>query len=358
MDIRNQSEILIPKNCTRTANAQITDKSTTATYYGPGELVITDTKGTVLNNTTALKSVSEIMFHIRNASGESGQHISLRGDEITSYTSRLFKLAQPQVTVVDITQFSLTNFTYRLQLTSDKVPCYGQQPYRTSVHITVGETAYASKAALATAFAAKINEFYNTGNTDRSTFKLSAAVEQTDKLVITSIDQDSDGLLFQVDPQLFSVSADGFEATIVDNKTGAISYSSVTKDAWERGRGTYELVQEIEKTGRGFVQNRYGRVLQPYYPLALDYDTSVLGKFEADGTTVKRYDEVTIGWQRTRRTVGGDHTHQGVITIFLPVEDNTTSQVNGTDTSSILKVLNKYIVTEYGIGTAITLSTP
>ena len=49
-----------------------------------------------------------------------------------------------------------------------------------------------------------------------------------------------------------------------------------------------------------------------------------------------------------------DH-EEGVVTLYLPVEDNATSQV-GVATTGIIAVLEKYLVTEYGVGTAFTIT--
>lgn len=355
-DIRNHSALIVAKNCDRTANVQISDPDTPATYIGTGETVITDTAGTVLNTTTAVKAISEIQFHTRSENGNFRPTLSVKGEDIVGYTHQQFLAPQGQVTVVDFTEFGLTNHTYILKFTSYKD--FSPQPFRQTIEVEVGGTAL-TKAQLAQAFADKINLFFNEQNIDYSSFRLTAAVQGTssDQLVIsTFIGREPDGLNYHVNYQRFYTQAIGYEATIVDNLTAAINTNGVTVNQAQVGKGDYWHVRECEKTERGFTESLAGRVAYNTYAVNIPYETELLSKYEADGTTLKRYDMINIHWRRGKKSFSGDHTHQGVIKLFLPVEDNGTNQVDGANTSSIVKVLNKYIVTEYGVGTAFTVS--
>ena len=351
MDIRNNAAIVIAKNCGRTANVQVKDKATTATFYGPGEVVITNEAGTVLTASTALKSVSAIVIKARRADGLGYQDVTIKGKDIKGYTGRQFLAPQSQVVVIDITEYNKTNFLYTLNFTDDQD--FNMQPHRTQVSVEVGGTAL-TKAQLAAAFVAKINQRFGTGNYHNATFSLFAEVADTDKIKITALDGPFDGLNFSLFYQRFTVRAFDFAATIKDNKTAAIT-GSVTANRATKGFGHYEEVMQLEKTGRGFSQEDYGRISGMGYDRRPVYDTEVLGKYEADGTTVKRYASVTINWESESGGIVGNHTHAGAIHLFLPVEDAATSQV-GVATTGILAVLNKYIVTEYGVGTAFTIS--
>lgn len=364
MDIRNNAEIFIAKNVARTATVQILDKDA-ASFWVPGEIVITNTRGVALDTTTAVKAVKTICIHAKNASGNSGQNVYLKGADIVGYTHRLFKAPQPQVAVIDITDFARTDFTYQLEFT-DELTC--GRPQRRTISVTVGSTAE-TKLSLATKFVDKINEYFINQNKDRTVLSLSAAIVDTDKIAVTAENRDADGLNFEVETQQFIVDYYGYDktaissnpesfgATVEDNRSSAIV--SPAYPVMERGVGTFELVSQNEKQARGFAQSAYNELSSSSYIVSNDYDTAVLGKFEANGTTLRRFDEITIKYKRPTSNVSGAHAQEGVIQLYLPVEDNATSQVNGVGvTTSILGVLNKYIVTEYGVGSAITLSTP
>jgi hypothetical protein len=345
MDVRNVSAILIAKNCTRTADVQILN-SATAKYYGAGELVITDGAGTPLTTATALKAVPEIRLYARRADGVGGNYVAVQGKDIVSYTHKKYVAPQSQAVYVDITEATKTNFVYALHFTSDKD--FAEVPHRDSVHVEVGATAL-TKVQLVDAFVAKINLRFNTQNIDESTFRLIAAKVSTDKLLITAVDGPWDGLTERVGYQRFTVQAYDFGATIKDNKTAIITETTPDIPRATKGFGDYFEVMELEKTGRGFAQSRFGSIMNPWADIRNVYDTEIYGRFEADGTTTRRYDLVTIRYNRANRSITGDHTHEGAITLFLPVEDNDTSQVNAAD--GIVPILNNYIVTEWGVGT-------
>lgn len=352
MDIRNNASIFIAKDCARTATVQITDPATTATYYGPGEIVITNTAGTALTTATALKSVPEIMIHGRSASGKQGNVVTIKGSEIVKYSYRRYVAPQPQAVYVDITEFNLTDFTYSLHFTSDQDWCV--TPHTKSVSVPVGKTAK-TKLQLATAFVDKINNLFGADNQDFTTFRFVASLVATDKIKILAVEDDMpDGLNLKYRPQRFTVQANGYEATITDNKTAALTSPEAINRA-TKGVGTYFEVAEAEKTGRGFAQGRYGFVLSNTHLRMPDYDVEVLGMYEANGTTLKRYDEIVITWVKDVKDIGGNHPHGGAVILYLPVEDNDTNQV-GVATTGIVPVLNKYIVTEYGVGSAFTIS--
>lgn len=356
MDIRNSNAIVIAKNCTRTASVQVTDPETVATYYGLGEVVVTDTAGTPLTTTTAVKAIPEIAIHARNQAGEEKAPVVIKGADIVGYTYENYVLPQEQVIVVDFTEFALTNHSYILKFTSYKD--FRPQPQRQTVVVEVGDTAL-TKVQLATKFVDQINLFFDSQNIDRSSFKMSAVLADTDKVQITlnsEVNLD-DGLNYCPDYQRISASVIGSEAVIVDNLTEAISYGAISADQATVGRGDFYEVRSIEKTERGFREGEYGRVAKNSYAFSLNYDTEIDGEFEADGTTVKRYDCVNIHWIRSKKSFSGDHSHRGVTKLFLPVEDNATSQV-GVAATGIIAVLNKYIVTEWGVGEAVVLSTP
>ena len=147
MDINYAASLFIAKVCARAA----TDAST----LGPGELAITDSYGTVLTDSTALKSVPYIQIHARSFNGVGGINILLKGTDIKGYTHRKYVAPVPQATLVNITEFNKTNFTYSLYITTDRELCRSLN--RKTVSVTVGATAK-TKVQLVDAFVEKINQ--------------------------------------------------------------------------------------------------------------------------------------------------------------------------------------------------------
>lgn len=91
--------LLIGKKLTRTVNAQITDSSA-ATYIADGELLVTDSSGTVLDSTTVLTKAS-----VRIVQGQGANKPLIWSDEInkadvTSYTGKSYTAGTVQIDYV------------------------------------------------------------------------------------------------------------------------------------------------------------------------------------------------------------------------------------------------------------------
>lgn len=341
----------IPFSADRTASAQIKDKATTATYYKPGELVITDDAGTLLTSATALKAVPAINIHMRGVEGKVFSNVRIAGKDIVGYTMTPYVAPQELVHTVD---FGMVNTdvgaTYQVKFTDDESTNRYCNVFSDQVSVTT-KTAI-TKSALVDLFVDKINLRFKTLNTKHTTFYLEAA-NSGGLLVITTLHFGFDPIRDKYAPERYSVQV-GEEAplaTILSNKTAALVTPATAR--MTRGAGSYYSVAQAEYEAVGFTNDVYGNVFPATPPPALiNYQAK---EFFADGLTANGYDIVTINY----KIEGGDYTqtaHTGAVYIYLPLEDNDTSQVDGLDTSSIVKVLNKYIFTEYEVGKAITVS--
>lgn len=357
MNIQNIKHIQIAKNCTRTASVQVTDPTTTATYWGAGEVVVTKLDNTtVLDATTALGSLKGIAIHQRSFDGKDKSTFTIYKDAVKSYKSRLYQAAVEQSIVIDITGFDETNFTYVLTFRNKGQQTTYKSAY--SVSVAVGDTAY-DKSGLADAFVAALNRAFNDGGGDFTNFNGVATKDAGGNAIVIDFAQSYDVSLNRpLSFQRVTVQTNGFEATILDNLTGAIAYTTnsnnVTRAQANVGVGTYDQVHYAEITGRGFAERQFQFYAGAPYDVAIPYDTDY--KYEADGTTPKRFDVITIGWEKSTSGISGSHSHKGNFDLYLPVEDNATSQV-GVATTGIVAILNKWFVTELGVGTAVTVTT-
>jgi hypothetical protein len=351
MDIQGNTKVFFPDSCARTANVQVTDAATSATFIGPGELVVTNAAGTVLTTATALASVPVIRLVHRAKNGTMRPFAEIRKQDVTGYFGKNYVAAAPLVHVVtlDAGVASLTDHTFTLSFSNAGYTNCDLFTRSVSYTVTTAETV----TQIATGLAAAINSYFDTRNTDGTTFSATAAVVN-DKVVITAGEFLDPLTLNNVyEPTRFTVVATSFKATITDNKTGTVSDGTTTYDQMTRGAGTnFEAIQ-VERRGLGFSSSGYTQVAFAPYELTKSYDAK---QFESDGSTSARYDVLVINWEHSHNSLT-NYTKRGNIRIFLPVEDNATSQV-GVATVGIVPVLNKYFVTELGIGTAFTVTTP
>lgn len=341
----------IPDSCARTASAQIKDKATTATYYGKGELVITDDNGVVLTNATALKSVPAINIHMRGIEGKAFSNVRIAGKDITGYTLTPYVAPQELVHTVD---FGMTTTDvgamYQVKLTDDE--CSGMYGQIFSDQVSVVTPTAITKSALVDLFVTKINLRFKTLNTKHTTFYLEAS-NVGGLLVLTTLHFGFDPVTDKYRPERYSVQVNDSAplATVLSNKLDALVTPATPR--MTKGTGSFYSVSQIEYEAAGFTNDAYGNVFPLTPPAArINYQAQ---EFFADGLTANGYDIVTINY----KIEGGDYTqtaHTGAVYLYLPLEGNATSQVDGLDTSSIVKVLNKYIVTEYGVGTAVVVS--
>lgn len=96
MDISNFKEIIVAKDCARTANVQVWDPNAATTYLGNGEVVITDAQGNILDNTVT-KAVDRIFIKSRSAVGDGTlSSVELRGQDITGFYCENYAAASEQ----------------------------------------------------------------------------------------------------------------------------------------------------------------------------------------------------------------------------------------------------------------------
>lgn len=82
-------------------------------------------------------------------------------------------------------------------------------------------------------------------------------------------------------------------------------------------------------------------------PVHYHYDAPLSVNGEAE-----TFDLITIRWEDVDSNNFGHNVHEGSLTLAVPVG---AGQADG-GTNTIEEVLNKYIVTEYGVGTSIAVS--
>ena len=137
MDVRDINQLYIAENCDRTAggaetidgasvtgvqiHAPLIDAGTAAgTYYGNGELLITDPSGRVLTTTiigSEGKLIPEIVFHQRSLNGRN--HFGgkdLQGANITSYDLRPYVAPSEETAVVHTINATLQDYSYMLKI--------------------------------------------------------------------------------------------------------------------------------------------------------------------------------------------------------------------------------------------------
>lgn len=353
MDTKGISTIFIPGNVARTASVQVTDPTTTATYLKGGEMVITDEAGTVLTSATALKAVDRIQLKNRSLDGKFSRNLTIKGSDITSYRGVKYLAPQELVHVItlDDSVEALTNHSFNLMIESNQDFC-GTYSFKKTVGFAI--TTATTKDAIVDGLVAAVNTQFGVGVRSKTTFAIVASKVANGgdpQLVLTSFDRNPPRDLNTIyRPQRYSVANTSFTATVEDNKTADLVYNAAGTTALRmtKGKGSYWEVGTMERTGRGESEVQYNRTFNNTHIVTQSYDAE---EFQSDGVTANEYDGIVINYVSRNEDLLSQTQH-GCVKIMLPVEDNATSQVNGVATSSIVKVLNKYIVTEYGIGTA------
>ena len=337
----HNGNFLVVDSCGRTANVQVTDPATTATYIGEGELVIADDKGVALTTSTALKTVPAINVYIRNKDGEVGPKIRIPGKDIVAYRGRKYKAPVLFTAYAEVVNYNKTNHTYTLHIWEEGNFNVNHVP----VSITTGDTAY-TKPQLINAFVAAINLQFKTGNRDLSIPYIEASnVGNTHIKLVGLDDTNYDALTKPRSINRFSVQAiDGF-ATITNNHLAALTVPE-SVDKCTVGFGDWRDIESLEIHGKARDSFKYKELRSTGFPVKHEYNV-VAGE---------TYDTVTIEWKSKMENNGVifNQANQS-LAIALPVTNNNASQV-GAATTGIIAVLEKYIVTEHGIGTAFTIS--
>lgn len=351
MDIKHINNFLVAKDCDRTnsivpdtiagdsvTGIQVTsskqdDGTTATTYFGPGELAITDPSGLVVDNTVT-KAVEGIKFLLRTSDGQSVlPYKELAGATVTDYNLQPY--TAPAELVASVTGIPVYNdFSYIVRIRkvgTDKIKP-GIPTSRTVNYIS-------DATATATEIAQGLVDAINTGFSRETVLPVEAVLNATDDgVVIKAKSLEWELGAFAYEKLRFVVELVSFEATTVYNNTADLTVDTVTYPKATIGSGSYEQVADMEWFSRffsgEFVQN----------------DKAFLAnEIRMNANSANTYDILTISWKDRDQSFGVHTARQGEITLALPVENNATNQV-----ADIVATLDKYIVTEFGVGTALT----
>jgi len=353
MDVRDINNAYVAKNCDRTAgtdtsnidgntvtgvqiHAPLIDAGTAAnTYYGAGELVITDVSGRVLNTTTAIKAVPEIVIHQRSFDGTN--HFTspvIKGASITNYNLVPYKAPVEHLAVVHTVDNSLLDHTYMIKIR--RIGTDNNMIKETTVKTAFFQSAVggSTAAAIVTGLAAYINNNFNLD----PLVPITAAVANTSELVITALPYEYEVGKFRYSKLDFVIELVNFDATVEYNREAALTVTDAYAQA-TKGAGTFEQVSDMERFAKFYT----GANKDLQSPI---YKRNIVA-FETQ--SAETYDTLVINWVNTQGDFSANVRQEGALTIFLPVTDNATNQV-GVALIGIVAVLDQYIVTEHGTG--------
>lgn len=341
LDQTHNGKFFVPDACARTASVQVKDSATTATYIGKGELVFTDDFGTVLTTAAALKSVPAINLRFRGLNGAFDKFARIEGKNIVGYRGVNYVAPVQLTTYVAVTDFAKTNHSYVMHISEDgaTMPAPKFEP----VTITTGATAY-TKKALIDAFVAAINLRFDTANRDEDLIKLTAENITDTHIKIEAKDYSQyDALTFRRNTVVYTVQVLDDWGTVTSNRSDALIAPEAV-DKYTRGIGDARDVAEMEllakAQGNVVYQDFSGKV-----PRTRTYNVNLDETYD--------YIHIELSTPIAVNEIGKSVNRQ-LISIALPITDNATSQVGATN--GIVPVLNKYCVTEWGVGTAFTIS--
>ena len=337
----HNQNFLVVDSCARTASVQVHDPETIATFIGKGELVITDDRGVVLTTATALKTVPAINVRIRNTDGKFGPKIRIPGADLVAYRGKKYVAPVLFTTYLEVTDFNKTEHTYTIHIWEEGNFNVNHVP----VSVTTGTTAY-TKTQLINAFVDAINAQFKTGNRDLSIPYISASNVGNTHIKLVGLDSPKyDSLTMPRTVNRFSVQAIGSFATVTNNHLAALT-SPEAVDKCTVGSGDWRDVSELEIHGKARDSFQYKELRPEGFPVRHNYNT----------VEDETYDFITIEW-KSKLENGGVIFNQAnqMLTIALPVTNNNASQV-GVATTGIVAVLEKYIVTEWKVGSAFTIS--
>lgn len=370
MDIRNISRLAIAENCART-NLLVAENidgvavtgvqlwapkndtgADAGSYIGKGEVLVTDEQGRSLTAVTATKAIPAIVFHQRSLDGKHHyQSNPIKGSEITSYELTPYAAPVEEVGLIHTIDATLTDYTYVIKLrrrVSDKMHVTNGQEIRT-ISYTVGSVAMAAQDII-DALVIEANKL-----NDDELFPIVAARTSsgaTSCLELTAQPLKWELGKYEYDQLRFTIENVNFTATTLTNEFAAIGagsdpagvgYAQATK-----GAGNYKQVADMEFHGLVFTGANIDKLSPEFQRRLVSYDAQ---EFEDDGTTANRYDTLVINWSHVEGAWSHNVHQEGSMLIFLPLDDNLANQQN-----DIVTTLNNYIVTEWGVGTAKTLS--
>lgn len=415
IDTKNIKEVFVLKDCNRTANVQIWDKNNATTYLGNGECVITDPSGKVLDTTTAVKSVDRIFLHTRSSQGDDvARSVELPGSAITGLFCENYAAATEQISYLGYNGTSgnidvnlVADTLYWIKVISkhtshcrDVETFSWKSGYSTptaadvvlrlaqSINIKGGVNGYdptlriqAEALTDATSVAIVPTGTVTTGS---KTVTFSAAVTTlavgdvltiatvpylVEKVISTTQVQINmpyqgasasgvalaevpktdnwglkiTGLPYEFIPGKYNYRIASFELTTSEDIASEFSIT-----AHNRGKGTFKQVAELEWYCKNYQGNDKKVDPEGLRPIEYKYEYT----YAVDGSA-ETYDLVTITWKnRETETIHGNTVQEGSVVLAIPVG---AGQGDG-GTTTIEEVLNKYIVTEWGIGTAISLT--
>ena len=342
LDQQHNGKFFVPDACARTANVQVKDSSNTATYIGKGELVFTDDFGTVLTTATALKTVPAINLRFRGLNGAFDKFARIEGKNVVGFRGSNYVAPVQLTTFIEVTNFNLTNHSYVLHISEDgsTMPAPKFEP----VTITTGATAY-TKKALIDAFVAAINLRFDTANRDEDLVKLTAENVADTHIKITAKDyKEYDALTHRRNTVIYTVQVLDDWGTVTSNRYDALIAPEAV-DKYTKGTGDARDVAEMEllaKAQGNVVYSSFSGIV----PRTRTYNVDLEETY--DFIHIELANPIAVNEI-------GVSKNTNLISIALPVTNNTTSQV-GVATTGIVAVLNKYIVTEFGVGTAFVIS--
>lgn len=414
VDVKNIQHFHVVKDCTRTANVQIRDKFNTTTYFGNGECVITDPQGNILTTTTALKSVPSILIHTRALKGDGIYTTEIKGSAIKDFICENYTVSNEQTSILGYNGTSGTivanlvadtlywvkviskynpgrrivnTFSYKSGSTTPTVAdialgIVGQINTKggikgydetlkikasvltdsTPTAITATGTVYTG-SKLVTLSAATSTLVAGDCITIATVPYMVARVLSTTKIELNMPYQavsatgvalaelskaagnwgiKIEGLPYEFVPGEWNYRMCKFELAVSEDITSVFT----TTQAY-RGVGTYKQVADIEWHTKNFFGNNYKVDPMGLRPIHYHYDAPL----SVDGEN-ETFDLITIRWEDVSAINFGHNVQEGSVTLAIPVG---AGQADG-GTNTIEEVLNKYIVTEYGVGTSIIVS--
>jgi len=353
MDVRDINNTFIAADCARTNGTDTIDGvavtgvqihadkddagAAATTYYGAGELVVTDTSGRVLNATTAVKAVEAIVIHQRSADGTS--HFTspaIKGANITSYSLIPYKAPVEQVASISAIDATKTDFNYMIKIR--KLGSDVSRMQESTVKTAYFKTSTAGNTAteILTGLADYINRNWN----DDLLVPVKASVigAGSDELLIEALPYEYEPYKFKYEKLNFAVELVNFDATVQTNLGQSFTDGASTTHAIAtKGAGNYEQVSDLELFGKLYTGANKD-VTSPGFKRTI---------VPLDVVTGATYDTLVIGWVNKQGDFSQNVRQEGNLTIFLPTANNGTNQV-----IDIVNTLDNYIVTEYGVGVA------
>lgn len=336
MDQKFITNVVVACDCARTANVQITDPATTATYIGEKEVVIKGIDGTCYTSAANVTDKEEVLtIGTRKVGADYPVFVQpIYGGDIKSvYVIPYNAPVQETVKITGI-DATLTNFTYIVRIVntrgndSKQIPTFKTAEYS----VTTAQTA----AQIVAGLAANINAtFANDLN-----FPVTAKADGTssDELVVTATAPEFSEGKYKYQQFRFTLECVGFTGTVSSNKGAALTVTGGTPSSYAAftiGDGSVNEIKQLEwKAANNQYGNMTGRRVNAMY------ETTPIPLNTVTGET---YDKLVINLEPT----GGVSAESIKLpsTIVVPIAIGTGNQ--GDD---LVAVINAYL-TLWGIAT-------